>query len=392
MTHWRIFVLASLLAALLVACTSREVSPPQTFTEEEVVEALSGLISDINSVTDPVLAEAVIASGQAPVNRPGCPNLENVFELITFSSSVNSEGLTTLANMGSGMGTVLTRGSYLYDPAADACTSAADTDKLVLRYPYGSSSGAAAEAEVTIDWAVDSATLEVSDPAGGLHEVPTAMNVTVKLNGQSAINVDVSSSWYNTAECGSDDGILEPTRVSVSGTIGSLSLTDVGYSLDKDSLNVQGMVEAAAGISTTFDLSVNGDLSRRGCFIDTFETDTGTLALGVDSSVSQDSRRFRLDVTLSDAVFAEFDVDLDDTMFGMLQGIASVELSDGTLQIGGSAAARFAGSLNDRNGNGVSGEDVAIDFSAGDANDLESFLIDNDFGISPLPPLTGMGR
>ena len=248
MTHWRIFILASGLAALLAACTPREVSPPRTYTEEEVVEALSGLISDINSVTDPVLAEAVIASGQAPVNRPGCPNLENVFELITFSSSVDPEALTTLANMGSGVGTVLTRGSYLYDPAADACTSAADTDKLVLRYPYQSPSGSVAEAKIVIDWGTS--TLDVTDPSGDLHEVPTDMNVMVKLNGQNVADVDVSSSWYNTAGCGSDDGILEPTGVSVSGTIGSLSLTDVGYSVDEDGLNVQGMVDAAAGIST----------------------------------------------------------------------------------------------------------------------------------------------
>lgn len=386
MTHWRIFIIISVLTVLLAACTSRQ-GPTRTFTEEEVVEAISGLLDDLNSITDPVATEAVIASGQAPVNRPGCPNVEEVFELITFSSHVEPAALTTL----SGMGTVLARGSYLYDPAADACTSSADTDSLVLRYPYESLSGATAEAEVTIDWDVDSDTLDVSDPAGELHEVPTNMNVTMKVDGQSAADVDVSLSWYNAAECGSDDGILEPTSVSASGTTGSLSFTNVGYTLNEDSLNVQGRVETA-GISTNLDFNVNGDLSRDPCFISDFKTDTGTLALGVDSSVSQDSRSFQLDVMLRDAVFATFDLGLGDAMFGMLQGIVSVDLSEGTLQIDSSVAARFAGSLDDSNDNGVSGENVTVDFSAGDTTDLESFLIDNDFGISPLDSLTAKGR
>jgi len=375
MTRWRTFALASLLAALLAACTPREAPPTRTFTEEEVVKAVSGLIEDINSISDPVLAEIVVASGQAPVNRPGCPHLENVFDLITFSSDTTDlQTLTTQA------GTMLARGSYYYDPVKDTCNATADTDKLVFRYSYQASSGKVVEAEVVIDWGTS--TLDVAGPSGDLHEAPTDMNVMVKLNGQSVADVDVSSSWYNAPECGSDEGILEPTKVSVSGTIGSLGFTDVGYTLDEDSLNVQGRVEAAAGISTDLNLSLGGDLSRSPCFIDSFKTDTGMLSVGIDSSIGKDSNRFQLDATLSDAVFAEFDVDLGDIMFGTLQGLASVELSDGTLQIDGAAAASFSGTLDDGNGNGVSGENVTINFSAGDTTDLESFLTENDFGLS----------
>ena len=105
------------------------------------------------------------------------------------------------------------------------------------------------------------------------------------------------------------------------------------------------------------------------------------LSVGVNSSLDKDSNNFQLDVALSNAVFTEFDVSLGNAMLGTLQGIASVDLNDGSLQIDDSAAASFSGSLDDSNGNGMSGENVMIDFSAGDTTDLESFLTESDFGI-----------
>lgn len=381
MKRWSLFTLLFILAALLAACGSL---PPaeRTYTESEVVDALNGLIDDVQSVTDLELTEALIATAQLPVNRPNCPTLDDIFELITFTSAApNSQALTALA------GTMLARGSYVYDSAADMCSSAADTDNLVLRYPYQTAGGAVAEAELVVDWDVDSSTITVADPAGDLAEVPTDMNVMLTVNGESVADVEVALSWYNAPECGTRDGILEPTSVSISGDIGSLSFDDLGYRLSEGSLNVQGGVQAAAGISTDFELSVNGELTRDSCFIDTFKVDTGKLSIGVDSTVTEDSHNFQLDVGLSDVIFTDFsDVGFGEVMLGDFQGIASVQLSDGALQIDDVAAASFSGVLDDSNDNGVSGENVTIEFSAGGSTTLEDFLTDNDFGVMPLPP------
>ena len=371
------------LATLLLPACGRLGSPtpePRTFTEEEVVEALNGLVEDVRSVTDIRLGEALVATAHLPLGSAGCPQLENIFTLITFTSTAElgtaSAAVTTLS------GTVLTRGTYRYDPVTDTCTVISDTDNLVLHYPYETPDGTSAEAELTVDWEVSSDTLDVADPNGALAEVPTSMNVKLVANGDSVTNLDIELSWYNTAECGTEEGLLEPTSVSVSGKVGSLSLTNVGYSLSEDALNVQGEMSAEAGLEVSFALRADGEPSRNPCFSSGFEVETATLELEVASSITEESNSFRLEMALSEFVFA-FPEGTDDDMVG-LQGIAAVTVG-GSLTIDGDAAGSFSGVLDDSNDNGVSGENVRITFSAGGTTTLEDFLLENDFGVT-FPP------
>ena len=329
---------------------------------------MNGFNTVVIEIDDPALGEAVLAAAQAPVNASGCPEVGELFALISFSSttsqSLNAQSLTTLAG-----GTVLARGTYVYDPAADACTVTDDTDNLVLNYPYQSADGSIANAKLTVDWGSD--TLDVADPAGDLVEVPTDMTVKLASNGDAVADLSAELDWYNASECGTDDGIFEPTQVSLSGSVGSLGVDNVGYSLSDDSLNIQGAV-TVADLSAELALDVAGNLSRTDCFADTFEVDTGTLSFGLDSE--DDS--LSVNVDLSEAVLADNGTTL-----------TSVTLEGGTLQINGSEAATFSGVLDDSNANGVPGENVTITFSDGDTTDLESFLSDNDVSLPEMPEL-----
>ena len=380
----RLSVCLVLATLLLSACGGIEppTPEPETFTEEEVVEALNGLIKDVRSVTDVELGEALAATAHLPLDGTDCPQVENIFTLITFTSTAElgtaSTAVTTLS------GTVLARGTYRYDPMTDTCTVTPDTDNLVLHYPYETLSGTPAEAELTVDWDVSSDTLDVADPNGALVEVPTSMNAKLVADGERVADLDVELGWYNTAECGTEDGILEPTRVSASGALGSLRLTDVGYSLSEDALNVQGEIGAEAGLGVSFSLSADGELTRDSCFSSGFEVETASLELEVDSSITEEIDSFRLEMDLSEFEFAEFPEGTDDIMIGTFQGIAAVTV-DGSLAINGDAAASFSGVLDDSNDNGVSGENVTITFSAGGTTTLEAFLVENNFGVM-FPP------
>ena len=362
-----LYLLSLSLVALLAACGSSD-PDAQAYSQADVAEMMNGFSTVVIEIDDPALGEALLATAQAPVNAPGCPEVGELFALISFSSTtsqgLSAQSLTTLAG-----GTVLARGTYQYDPAADACTVTDDTDDLILKYPYQSATGETADAELNVGWG--EGTLDVSDPAGDLVEVPTDMTVKLSSNGDTVADLSAELDWYNATECGTDDGIFEPTRVSLSGSVGSLGVNNVGYSLSDDSLNVQGMVTVAE-LSAELDLGVTGSLSRTDCFADTFEVDTGTLSFGLDSG--DDS--LRLNVDLSEAVLADNGATL-----------TSVKFSDGTIQINGSEAATFLGVLDDSNGNGVPGENVEITFSDGDTTDLESFLSNNDVALPEMPTL-----
>ncbi len=397
MKRWQPLTLFILLAALLAACSQPQSGPgplPQTpdgLSEEAVVAALRGFIDDVASVEDPELLEAALAAAQAPIDRPGCPAIAAFLDPDDFAAMPQS--LTTLS------GTVLARGSYQYDPFADECSFAADTDKLVLRYPYltfddtgydteydteyDTGDKRVAEAEVIIDWGSD--TLDVLSPQGDLVEVPRNMNATLSVDGQQVADLDASLSWYAAPECG--PGILEPTSLMISGQVGSLHLREVGFELTEDSFRLRGELEAEAGLSSAFDFSVQGELKRGPCFSESFQADTGALAFSLESSLGEDDRSLALSVNLRDPVFEDFpDVSYGGFIFGEVRGLTSVTLEDGLLKLDGKKAAWFSGALDDSNQNGVSGENVTVSFAGGGSTTLEAFLTENDFGLIPLPP------
>ncbi len=359
-----------LTAALLAACGQPEPVPTaKTYTETELAAAMTDLGDDWETFNDPDFVTAALAALQAPFNQDGCPVVEAVFRLITFKGTA-PQSLTTLA------GTTLARGTYTYDASSGACTYAADTDQLVLRYPYQTQNGDVAAAELGADWG---ATLNVADRDGEVYEVPTDMTASLTADGQEVAAISAAFGWYNAPNCGTADGILEPTGVSVSGASGSVSFSNVGYSLSDTTLNVQGALKAGPDLSADFSLNVDGTLTRDACFIDSFEVDTGTLSFGAASTMSDDGHSFRITTGLSEVVFADFDLSIDEFMAGTFQGVVSVRLTDGTVTVDDDLAATFDGVLDDENANGVPGENVTIQFSGGGSTTLEAYLLGYDF-------------
>ncbi len=383
------FLLPFLLAALLAACARPEPVPTgKTYTETDLAAVMNGLGDDWGSFDDPAVFGAVAAALQVPLNLEGCPVVEDIFRFITFKSGLDPQGLATSADYTPAdytpAGYTLARGTYTYDPATGTCTYAADTDNLVLRYPYQTENGSAT-AELKVDWGD---TLDVADRGGDLYEVPTDMTATFTADGVEVASLNGAFSWYNTPDCGSADGILEPTRVSLSGAVGSVTFSDVGYSLGDTSLQVQGALKAGTELSADLTLNVSGTLTRDACFTDSFEVDSGSLSFGAASTMTDDSHSFRVDTNFSEVVFADFNLSVNDFMAGSFQGVASARLSDGTVTVDGDDAATFAGVLDDENANGTPGENVTIDFSGGDSTTLEAYLLGYGFDLMPTAMVT----
>ena len=374
------FLLLFFFTVGLLAACGQPNPTAKIYTETDLAAAVTGMSNDWESFNDPVALSAVQAASQAPINQNGCPTLEDIFTLITFeSSALASQSLKTLA------GYSLARGTYTYDPSTGACTQTADTDNLVFRYPYYTLSGTAADAELDVDWGD---TLDVAGRDGELVEVPTAMTASLSADGQKVAAVSADLNWYNAPDCGSADGILEPTSVLVSGNVGSVTFTDVGYSLSDTALKVQGAVAAGSELSADFSVSVAGTLSRGPCFVDSFKADSGSLSFGAASTMTDESHSFRVTTNFSDIVFADFDVMFEEFMAGNLQGITSVRLSDGTVTIDAGPAATFDGVLDDANANHVPGENVTIQFSGGGTSTLEAYLKSYGFDMMPTSVVT----
>ena len=353
------FLLPFLFAALLAACARPEPVPTaKTYTETELAAVMNGLGDDWGSFDDPAAADAVSAALQVPFNRDGCPVVEDIFTFITFEGmALAPQGLTTLA------GSTLARGTYTYDPSSDTCTQTADSDNLVLRYPYQTQDGDGAAAELTIDWGD---TLEVASRNGDLYEVPTDMTASLAANGEEVASVSAGARVVQRA------GLrhrrrhfgAHPRESERFGRLGEFRQRRLTASTTTLWLY---KVKSPPGpaLSADFSLNVTGTLTRAPCFVDTFAVDTGSLSVGAASSMTEDSHSFRVDTNLSEAVFADFDVMFEGFMADALQGVASVRLSGGSVKVDNDLAATFAGVLDDENANGTPGENVTIEFSGG---------------------------
>lgn len=382
------FSLFLLTAALLAACAQPEPVPTaKTYTETELAAVMTGMGDDWENypATDPDLIAALTAASQAPLNREGCPAVEDIFTFIPVEATAPfPQGLTTLA------GTNLARGTYTYDPATGTCSRSADTDDLVLRYPYQDyQDNTTAAAELNVDWGD---TLDVAGRDGELVEVPTAMTASLSADGREVATLSADTSWYNAPNCGSADGILEPTSVSLSGNVGSLGFKNIGYSLSDTELTVQGAVTAGSELSADLTLTLNGTLTRAPCFVENFKADSGALDFGLASSLGDEDHSFRIATNFSDIVLADDFMDggfMDDAMdFTVdLRGFVSVRLSDGTVTVDGDTAATFEGVLDDENANGTPGENVTIQFSGGGSTTLEAYLMGHDGMMPELPKL-----
>ena len=334
------YLLAPLLIGLLAACAgdTTETTSPATLSEEETNAALSDLSSDMIST---VLSMNGDASSVALQNFP----TEAAFPLGSQTESTSA----------------LPRGRYDYDETEDAWQLEGDSDDLILTWSY-SELDTAAEASLVVDWDAGGDTAQVAGPEGETLEAPTAFNLTLVAAGQEVANVDLALDYYSADECGTEDGIAEPTSLSVNGTGSLFDLENVGFSVaDEDgaeTVTTQGKValNQEAGTVLEWNVSLAGERERE-CFTSAYVPTSSN----VNVSLTSDAGSFALGVNINN-------VDLENK---------SAALSGGTLTINNMLAVSFAGTFGDSNGNGIPGEDVTLSFAGGKTVTLEEVISSN---------------
>ncbi len=343
------YIALALLVGLLAACggDATDTAAPSTLGEAETNAALGDLSSDIIST---VLSMNGNTSSVALHKFPA-----EATSLLLAGSRAGAEG-------------TLPRGRYVYDEAANAWQRSGDADDLILTWRYEDLSAATSnEATVTLDWNAGGDTVNVAGPGGETLELPTAFNLMTVAAGGEVADVDLALSYYNTPECGTADGVAEPTSLQVNGAGSLLDLKNVGFTVSEadgaETVTTQGEValNKEGGVTLEWTISLEGERERENCFTSTYTPTSGD----VNVSVTSNAGSFALGVNVDD-------VDLEG---------GSAALSDGTLQINGKLAVSFAGTLDDRNGNGIPGENVTLTFANGQSVTLEQALQSSKAGM-----------
>lgn len=355
---------ALLLAAFLAACA-----------EPALVPAPSGPLTqqDVAATVDDITAQLTEALERAAED-------EGVIAL----QGLPQDGMMTNPFFGYGVATMrhrhperrslvpqaaaeysLPRGVYVFEAGdmGSGWTRTGDSDDLSLTWTYDADPATAdldaAEATATVDWDALSPTQTVSDPYGDL-ELPTGLNLGLVAGGVTAADVDVATSYY---VC---DGqtTLEPTSLTVDGTGSFLALENVGYSVLEsdagDSVTTQGDVTLVDdGIWLGWNVAVNGELTRSACYSAGFTPQDGAVSLTL-VGLAGETNSLGLSFSFAD----------------VLSGEPTVQ--NGTFVVNGddANAVTFSGTLNDRDGDGVPGDDLTVRFADGDTATLEELLND----------------
>lgn len=273
----------------------------------------------------------------------------------------------------------LPRGQYSYDESSDAWVPTGASDDLVLDWQHDGSAY-----RLTIDWDATAPTTIVTDGTGTTSEVPTGAAATLSEDLNQVGASSFTSTW-TVNQCSAD----EPSGATLSGWVGDanarLTLDRLGFTVIDtaalDSVGVEAEATAEAGgdsISAYLELSATGEIERDvDCLVVDFEPESVTIAFGATVVRAGERRSVDLTATASDPEYSG----------GALTGIGLT----GSLRLGGALAVGFDGALNDRNGNGIPGDELQLTFAGGETETLERFLLD-EIGWGPLFALRLMQR
>jgi hypothetical protein len=346
-------ILAAAAVLVLAACTS-DPTGGTTFGEADVAQTATGLGDAFEGMVGELEQEDAAAALAA------FPGFTTAPVLVPGSDGSLSLRLRPSATE------PLPRGIYEHDPETFAWVEVEASDDLEYRWTFEDADGVERGASLVVDWGV---TDEVEDYVGDLVEVPTAMNATLRVDTVEVAGVDAEFAWYTAAAC--PNGVLEPTRVYVDGSLGTdatLSLNDVTVALTADAIASSGEVVAESGdkrVGFDWDVSVAGTIQRVDCFVDGFEPTSGSIGLTVFRAAPG--------ATTSVGFAGSFDEIVLDADTGVW---VSVDV-DGTITIDGAAAVTFAGTLDDEDGDGIPGENVTLAFSNGESTTLAAFIEDH---------------
>jgi hypothetical protein len=257
----------------------------------------------------------------------------------------------------------LPRGIYEYDAEIFDWVLVEASEDLEYRWAFEDPDGVERDASLLVDWVE---TEFVVDRFSHVVEAPTAMNATLSVDAVQVGSVDAEFDWYAAEGC--LNGVLEPTRVYVDGSLGTdatLSLNDVTVTLIGNVIGSSGDVVAPSGDQRAgfgWDVTVAGTLERVDCFIDAFEPTSGSIGLTVF--------RESAGVVSSVGFAGSFDDIVRDDDTGMW---ISVDI-DGSIAIDGAVAVTFSGTLDDEDADGIPGENVTLAFSNGESTTLAAFI------------------
>jgi hypothetical protein len=355
-------VLVTILAALLLLGACGPAGDGGTaFGEADLEQAVADVTADL---------EELGASFEGELGVAALASFPGFVVVAPEPVPPPSAGTLSLGLIRPAQTTSLPRGIWTWDADAFDWVEVGPSTDLVLRWSFVDAADDAHTANITVDWGV---TTQVRDASGELVEVPRAMNVTMTVDTTLVVaDVDAEFDWYTAAAC--TEGILEPGRVYVDGSLGAdatlalnaitLELTPVSATDAQIAANGEVVASAdgdRAGLS--WDVTLTGPLTRgTDCFVDAFEPRGGAVDVLLFSEQAGVTSSFGVDFTFQDVV-------LDDVTGEPV----SVDL-DGDLTVDGAAAVTFSGTLDDEDADGIPGDNLVLVFANGDTTTLEAFI------------------
>ena len=342
----RALILAIILAfALLAACTQVDPNggPPNgnggpALGQADLDTAVEGFSSSAESVGSGLMTDDAVVAMEAFVAAMGA--FTGVVSPPLEPAPVPAEPASVARSLEPPATQELPRGVLEYDPTTGEWDPVESSDSLAFRWSFLDADETEREAVLAVDWG----TTTIVEGPGGPAEVPTDdMSVALTVDGTSAAAFDVEVDWYSAASC--PDGILEPTRVAIDGSMGAdatLSLNGVSLSLTASALSSSGEIVAAAGsdaVGVEWDVTLDVVVDRRpDCSFEDLDVDGGSVSVTLFSDTAGTHSSLGLNVDFGNIQF--------DEEFGSLE---SIDL-DGSLDLDGAPVVSFTGTLDDADG------------------------------------------
>ncbi len=338
------FILIMLCVAWLSACSKK--SDPVPIAPEDVEGATSDMSNDVKALLD------------SAENNEGLQAINELLSLgISFDDFQRQNSTPQAIEVEEGK---LPRGNYDFNSSTDEFDKKSNSNNLVLNWTYGDNNKPAV---ATTNWGNN---IKIVEGEEGEQEVPTNASFTMQANSIQVANLNLQASWYNANNCGTADGILEPTNATLNGNIAIINLQNIGFRISDTNASTQGKIEVSSGGETasfSWNVSLNGQIQRSAttCFLEDFDINSGNVSLVLTSN----SHSFAFKFDFNDVV-----MDADGV-------ITSVKLSNGEIRLDNEIALTFAGTLDNNDEDDVFGENVVVTFSNGETSTLEDVIIDN---------------
>ena len=378
------------LALLLSACGGS--NPTGLWTEKKFgnyiqkkgqsVDALMGENSEATALT----ALAKIPTNTLIGDLSALAHPESLKDSSVAMAQMRSLAVAGLGSLGgeptNWLGVVkLPRGKWVYAPNINNWHQTADSDDLILIFPFGNIDGSTTIMNVTFDWDAHSSTREVTD-GYGYYEVPKGMRIGVVQDGIKGGHIDIYAEWYKS-NC-NGNVILEPSKLSISGHFGH----DASFDLNFD-INITKTEEQNGNLQTAWN-GYNTQIASDG---------NVSVKVGNDSGSVYWDNKFYGNVVRNHVCAIDFDqssINSGNIMFGAKFSIGgshdtlelsfkfdnarvladdnyAIDLHDGVVKVNYATIVTFKGTLDNADRDEVPGENLWLTFSDG-STDLESFI------------------